>query len=104
MDWVVSETLIWIKEDGTAHDIKVRLGKPLREGDGEWSCLAVIDPDNEPRRVHGVSALQAHALALRLVQKHLEHLAAHGRLLYSDDDQEVSLTAVFGAPRAMAPH
>ncbi len=83
---------------GDRRAVRVRIGVPVHEPTGEWSCAAGLDGLHEELSdMRGEDALQAICLALGFCASLLRsHVAAGGRLHYPGGE-EFPLEAYFGS-------
>lgn len=96
--------LLATRPGGEWRPVRVRVGTPVPEPDGGWSCPAGVDGLHDHLvAMRGEDALQALCLALGLCATLLRaHVAAGGRLRYPGGE-EFPLEAYFGWLGSPAP-
>ena len=101
MDDVIAQTDIHcVPPSGDAFTSTFRVGRPLRDVRGMWSCSLSMDGFfHEDRPLHGDDSLQALCLALAFAHSQLEGFVSRGgRLFVPGTRDEFPLDAYFRAP------
>ena len=84
---------------GERMEVVVALGHPYPTSEGDWACPVEIDGlHGELADIHGIDALQALCLAIRLVGERLAAFVADGgRILHPTTGESIALESYFGA-------
>ena len=108
-NYIATEQLLWLKQDGTRTFVVARLGLPYPAADGNWACAAELQGvDARYPDVFGASSMQALNLASALLATRLGHLLEHGERLVDAEDTSCAwddemLHAIFGLHGLRAP-
>ena len=101
-NFIATEQLIWLRQDGSQARVVARVGVPYPVEDGHWACAAELQ-GVDPRYpdVCGASSMQALSLATALVATRLGHLLERGERLVDAEDTDCAwddemLHSIFG--------
>jgi hypothetical protein len=103
--WIAEKRVVFMEPDGSRTAGRIAVAQPVAVDDHEASCVIVLETASSHKYppIVGGSTLQALLLGLRLLGYELHHfLERAGRVLDPDEDEDVSLDALFG-PLVRAP-
>lgn len=85
--FIASESILWLKPDGTETTIEAKIGEPYQIDARSWACPAALEGvDGRFPDVVSINSLQAMTLALSLIATRLGHLLEDGaQLVYPED-------------------
>ena len=87
-----------VQPGGERIEVVVAIGHPYPTSEGDWACPVEIDGlHGDLADIHGMDALQALCLAIRLVGERLAaFVAAGGRILHPSTGESIALESYFG--------
>ena len=97
--FIASESILWLKPDGTETMIEAKIGEPYQIDARSWACPASLEgvDGRYPDRI-SINSLQALTLALRLVETRLSHLLEDNAQLVHPDDRSPWYLSSLTAP------
>lgn len=103
--FIATQSILCLRSDGTEMMIEARIGAPYRVDEGTWACPASLEGvDGRYPDIVGEGALQALALAVRLIASRLGHMLEDNAQLVHPADRSPwdvsSHAAVFGAVKS----
>ena len=103
--FIVTESILWLRPDGTEMMIEARIGAPYQIDAQSWACPASLEGvDGRYPDIVGEGSLQALSLAVQHIAARLGHmLADNAQLVYPLDRSPWSLSshaAIFGTVKS----
>jgi hypothetical protein len=88
---VIAERLMsFVRNTGEREAATLRVGLPYKVGEGEWICPYELRTDSTRRAfgAHGIDALQALELAMKILGTEVEHWerSQHGKFHFLDEE------------------
>ena len=103
--YIASESILWLRSDGTETMIKARIGAPYQVDGNTWACPASLEGvDGRYPDIFGTGSLHSLSLALQLIATRLGHLLGDNEQLVYPGDRSPwdssSHVAVFGKAKS----